>query len=58
MKRFATVFVTAALGVFVPAQGFAQHAGAHVMMSPAELTWADLPSLPGVKIAVIDGRLS
>jgi quercetin dioxygenase-like cupin family protein len=28
------------------------------MMAPAELTWNDLPALPGVKIAVIEGPLS
>jgi hypothetical protein len=29
-------------------------AGAHIMVTPAELKWADVPSLPpGAKIAVI-----
>jgi hypothetical protein len=28
------------------------------MLAPSELTWADLPSLPGVKIAVIEGPLN
>src|SRR6266516_3812518 len=31
----------------------AQHAGEHIMLDPSELAWKDLPSLPGVKIAVI-----
>ena len=34
----------------------AQHAE-HVMLDPSELVWKDLPSLPGVKIAVIEGPL-
>ena len=33
----------------------AQHAGEHIMLDPSELTWKDLPSLPGVKIAIIEG---
>jgi quercetin dioxygenase-like cupin family protein len=36
----------------------AQHDAPHVMKLPEELTWSDLPSLPGVKIAVIEGPLS
>ena len=46
------------LGAFslfsVPAP--AQHAE-HVMLNSSELVWKDLPSLPGVKIAVIEGPL-
>ena len=34
----------------------AQHAD-HIMLDPSELVWKDLPSLPGVKIAVIEGPL-
>ncbi len=37
-------------------QAKAQHAE-HVMLDPSELVWKDLPSLPGVKIAVIEGPL-
>jgi len=58
MKRVAAVVVVAAFGIFSLPQGFAQHAGPHVMMSPAGLTWTDLPSLPGVKIAVIEGPVT
>ena len=36
----------------------AQHKSEHVMFAPSELTWVDLPSLPGVKIAVIEGPLT
>src|SRR5262249_10198927 len=39
-------------------QSPAQHKGEHVMLAPSELTWTDLPALPGVKIAVIEGPLS
>ena len=38
-------------------QTLAQHAGEHIMLDPSELTWKDLPSLPGVKIAIIEGAL-
>jgi quercetin dioxygenase-like cupin family protein len=58
MKRFALAVGMAAFGVFAGSPGFGQHASTHVMMSPAELTWTDLPSLPGVKIAVIEGPLN
>ena len=30
----------------------------HVMMTPDALKWSDVPSLPGAKIAVIEGPLS
>jgi quercetin dioxygenase-like cupin family protein len=47
-----------AIGCFGTATAWAQ-AGAHVMVSPADLKWADVPSLPpGAKIAVIEGPLS
>ena len=35
----------------------AQHTEGHIMLDPSELTWKDLPSLPGVKIAVVEGPL-
>lgn len=42
----------------VAAQGHAHGAG-HVMLLPAELQWADIPSLPpGAQIAVIEGPLN
>ena len=38
--------------------GWAQHAG-HQMVTPGQLKWADVPSLPaGAKIAVIEGPLN
>jgi quercetin dioxygenase-like cupin family protein len=61
MKLISPIATIACLGALGLSSGFAQHSGhsgSHVMMSPAELTWNDLPSLPGVKIAVIEGPLT
>jgi quercetin dioxygenase-like cupin family protein len=58
MKRIATIALSAAFSVLVISHGFAQHSGAHVVMTPEQLTWNDLPALPGVKIAVIEGPLN
>jgi hypothetical protein len=38
-------------------RALAQHAGEHILLDPSELVWKDLPSLPGVKISVIEGPL-
>lgn len=47
----------AGVGLGVPASW--AESGHHVMVSPAELKWADVPSVPpGVKIAVIEGPLN
>lgn len=47
--------VTLAVACFGASTGWAQ-GDAHVMVSPADLKWADVPSLPpGAKIAVIEG---
>jgi hypothetical protein len=55
MKHPAIFLVLAAMSLScLPAAG--QHAE-HVMLDPSELVWKDLPSLPGVKIAVIEGPL-
>ena len=55
MKLAATslALVCALLGP----QASAQHSEGHIMLDPSELVWKDLPSLPGVKIAVIEGPL-
>jgi quercetin dioxygenase-like cupin family protein len=59
MKRIAVAAaVIAGFGALTLSEGFAQHSGTHVMTSPEELTWSDLPALPGVKIAVIEGPLN
>lgn len=48
-----TVLTLACLAV---APGWAD---THVMVSPADLKWADVPSLPpGAKIAIIEGKLN
>jgi anti-sigma factor ChrR (cupin superfamily) len=42
----------------LPATGWAQHHD-HRMVTPAELKWSDVPSLPpGAKVAVIEGPMS
>src|SRR4051794_37710645 len=62
MKRSAAlVALLTGISAFGITESLAQHAvhsGTHLMLSPAELTWNDLPSLPGVKIAVIEGPLN
>ena len=48
----------AAAALFFTASGWAQH-GDHRMVSPNDLKWNDVPSLPpGAKIAVIEGPMS
>jgi quercetin dioxygenase-like cupin family protein len=60
MKRVAPVALT--LGIFALAGtvAFGQHSGsAHTMVMPADLKWAEVPSLPpGAKIAVIEGPMN
>lgn len=46
-----------ALGMLVAAPSSRGHE--HMMMTPADLKWSDVPSLPqGAKIAVIEGKMS
>ncbi len=48
----------AAAALLFAASGWAQH-GDHRMVSPGDLKWNDVPSLPpGAKIAVIEGPMS
>src|SRR5437667_377348 len=48
----------AAAALLFAASGWAQH-GDHKMVSPSDLKWNDVPSLPpGAKIAVIEGPMS
>jgi quercetin dioxygenase-like cupin family protein len=54
---------TAAIGIALVALAFtvggAQTHSEHLMVAPADLKWADVPSLPpGAKIAVIEGPLN
>src|SRR3954453_16183488 len=57
MKTTALIFTLACSLCLLSQQTRAQHAGEHIMLDPSELTWKDLPSLPGVKVAVIEGPL-
>ena len=44
--------------LFLASTAFAQHGG-HQMVTPADLKWSDVPSLPpGAKIAVIEGPMN
>jgi hypothetical protein len=59
MKLTSTCFALACgLCTLLGSRALAQHSGEHIMLAPSELTWKDLPSLPGVKIAVIEGQLN
>jgi quercetin dioxygenase-like cupin family protein len=54
----AIAAVVGGLCAMTTRESIAQHASEHLMLVPSELTWSDLPALPGVKIAVIEGPLS
>lgn len=52
----AAMFIVAG---FIPAVAPAQGGGNLVIVTPADLKWADVPSLPpGAKIAVIEGAMN
>jgi quercetin dioxygenase-like cupin family protein len=56
--KLVASLVALALGCLGASMGWAQ-AGAHIMVTPNDLKWADVPSLPpGAKIAVIEGPMS
>ena len=59
IKPMALYAALAFAGLGVPA-AWAQSGGhGHLMATPDELTWADVPSLPaGAKVAVIEGPLN
>ena len=58
-RRLAPVALTLCLSGAAATVAFGQHAGAHRMVMPADLKWADVPSLPpGAKIAVIEGPMN
>ena len=59
MKHIAVATaLIAAFSALALHEGYGQHSGKHVVLTPAQLTWNDLPALPGVKIAVIQGPLN
>ena len=54
LAAISTAFAFSSLGAAV-----AWAADSHVMVTPADLKWADVPSLPpGAKIAVIEGPMN
>jgi hypothetical protein len=64
MKTLHSAIIAAALAAISLAQpAWSQtegnHSGGHLMISPPELKWVDVPSLPpGAKLAVIEGPLN
>src|ERR671910_266443 len=61
-KQIAWAVTLAAMSMAAPsvwAQSGGHPEGAHKMLSPGELKWVDVPSLPpGAKLAVIEGPLN
>ena len=56
--KLVASLVALAIGCLGASMSWAQ-AGAHIMVTPNDLKWADVPSLPpGAKIAVIEGPMS
>jgi quercetin dioxygenase-like cupin family protein len=60
MTQLATVAaIVLMLVTLTPTAGSPQAHGDHVMVTPADLKWADVPSLPaGAKITVIEGPMN
>ena len=61
MKACQAAIVSVMFGFvsLVTPTAWAQGAGGHIMVSPKDLKWADVPSLPpGAKIAVIEGPMN
>jgi quercetin dioxygenase-like cupin family protein len=60
MTQLVTVAaIVVALLTLTPTPGSTQAHGDHQMVAPADLKWADVPSLPpGAKIAVIEGPMN
>lgn len=58
MKTYRTAFAALLLSIGVGSYAATDH-GAHTMISPDQLQWNDVPSLPlGAKLAVIEGPLN
>jgi Domain of unknown function (DUF4437) len=50
--------IVALTSLIIPPTWAGEHSG-HVMLTPADLQWADIPSMPGgAKIAVIEGPIT
>lgn len=56
--KIAAYLLALAIGCLGASTGWAQ-AGAHILVTPEDLEWSDLPSLPpGAKIVVIEGPMT
>lgn len=59
MSRYFLAFAALALTAGLLAQKAPVYGHDHRMVTPAELKWVDVPSLPaGAKLAVIEGKMS
>ena len=59
MKRIALTALAFGLWTAAAPIAFGQHAGGHSMVTPSELKWAPVPSLPaGAQIAIIQGPMN
>jgi len=57
--KFHRFVVAAAIAALGASSATAQHSGAHMLISPADLKWSPVPSLPpGAQIAVIEGPMN
>ena len=58
-SQIAVVSITLACASLAASTTWAASDGGHVMVVPADLKWADLPSLPpGAKLSVIEGPMN
>jgi quercetin dioxygenase-like cupin family protein len=59
MKKIALTALALGLCAVAAPIASGQHAGGHVMVTPSELKWAPVPSLPaGAQIAIIEGPMN
>jgi len=59
MKKIALVTLTLGLLAVAAPIAFGQHAGGHLMVTPSDLKWGPVPSLPaGAQIAIIQGPMN
>src|SRR5687768_8023362 len=59
MKKIAIAILAFGLCATATPMAFGQHGGDHSMLTPAELKWGPVPSLPaGAQIAIIEGPMN
>jgi quercetin dioxygenase-like cupin family protein len=59
MKKIALVTLTLGLLAVAAPIAFGQHAGGHLMVTPSDLKWGPVASLPaGAQIAIIQGPMN